>query len=83
MRKHEGTTSLNPYSNGTMYLITFQEQMDRYLSSLNPYSNGTMYLMNGNPLKKAPKKQGLNPYSNGTMYLIYAQAVVSHVYTAS
>ncbi len=57
--------------------------MDRYLSSLNPYSNGTMYLMNGNPLKKAPKKQGLNPYSNGTMYLIYAQAVVSHVYTAS
>ena len=40
---------LNPYSNGTMYLIrnTFQ-CLTLNEVSLNPYSNGTMYLIYNN-----------------------------------
>ena len=38
--------SLNPYSNGTMYLIRcYQVCKHEQKKSLNPYSNGTMYLM--------------------------------------
>ena len=37
---------LNPYSNGTMYLIEIQRALVKlYEYCLNPYSNGTMYLM--------------------------------------
>ena len=38
--------SLNPYSNGTMYLIRQGTGTLRQAeASLNPYSNGTMYLI--------------------------------------
>ena len=36
---------LNPYSNGTMYLIKQMFRSFRGGESLNPYSNGTMYLI--------------------------------------
>ena len=37
---------LNPYSNGTMYLIVIEAEVYACQTSrLNPYSNGTMYLM--------------------------------------
>ena len=37
---------LNPYSNGTMYLIMEKNEILNNLGSgLNPYSNGTMYLI--------------------------------------
>ena len=65
-RKHR---SLNPYSNGTMYLIgiyTYDSGIDD--ESLNPYSNGTMYLIR--VIAGVYHEYGLNPYSNGTMYLI-------------
>ena len=62
---------LNPYSNGTMYLM-LRKHVEMQISELclNPYSNGTMYLIR---VYKDFKDlaTGLNPYSNGTMYLIY------------
>ena len=41
-------SGLNPYSNGTMYLITLKKiaSVDLF-TGLNPYSNGTMYLICG------------------------------------
>ena len=40
------TTGLNPYSNGTMYLILWSKGGGSCSGRrLNPYSNGTMYLM--------------------------------------
>ena len=63
-------TCLNPYSNGTMYLIRRRSPGRSWRSGrLNPYSNGTMYLIRFFGL--VPDGiSGLNPYSNGTMYLM-------------
>ncbi len=37
---------LNPYSNGTMYLIPGSKSRTPGITTgLNPYSNGTMYLI--------------------------------------
>ena len=63
--------SLNPYSNGTMYLIKRDKDRKGRVMRLNPYSNGTMYLI-GKKEEKLLIEACLNPYSNGTMYLIFA-----------
>ena len=44
-RRARDERSLNPYSNGTMYLINFETAYQSQKMGLNPYSNGTMYLM--------------------------------------
>ena len=44
--KEQGAKRLNPYSNGTMYLmVTLLSVKEQGAKRLNPYSNGTMYLM--------------------------------------
>ena len=60
---------LNPYSNGTMYLIIIINLKTSKLMGLNPYSNGTMYLIAAQTVNLL-SFESLNPYSNGTMYLI-------------
>ena len=45
-RNIEKESRLNPYSNGTMYLIHIENSdLVKIAASLNPYSNGTMYLI--------------------------------------
>ena len=46
---------LNPYSNGTMYLIANVVLNLSNNPSLNPYSNGTMYLITGLELEVRSK----------------------------
>ena len=65
-------TGLNPYSNGTMYLIPHSlTRQTKNEKRLNPYSNGTMYLMSEGMQRAYEIYIGLNPYSNGTMYLMW------------
>ena len=63
-------TSLNPYSNGTMYLILRLRSGSQTRGCLNPYSNGTMYLIRRHNFHSLSYNFSLNPYSNGTMYLM-------------
>ena len=46
--------SLNPYSNGTMYLILRRLDIWPYSPCLNPYSNGTMYLIQLRQVRENP-----------------------------
>ena len=46
---------LNPYSNGTMYLIPWEKRRKCLIpNSLNPYSNGTMYLIQLRQVRENP-----------------------------
>ena len=70
-RNKSRCTRLNPYSNGTMYLMQLtNDELFGNAMRLNPYSNGTMYLIQWKKLSTKSTVLCLNPYSNGTMYLI-------------